>query len=61
MAAYPTLPQNLIRCKTGDGAEELLHPLPARGDLVRFVRRHSTHFIYDSETLSMVLKRSVNS
>jgi len=56
MAAYPTLPQNqFFRSQFGD--EDCLHPLPARGDLVRFVRRHSSHFIYDSETLSMVLKR----
>eukprot|EP00668_Euglena_longa_P006864 GGOE01008201.1.p1 GENE.GGOE01008201.1~~GGOE01008201.1.p1 ORF type:complete len:897 (-),score=110.54 GGOE01008201.1:631-3066(-) len=51
MEAYPTLPPN-----QGLLDIESTHPLPARGDLVRFVRRHSCFFVYDPDTLSLSLK-----
>jgi hypothetical protein len=36
---------------------ELQYPLPIRGDLVRFIRRHPLHFSYDSaqRTITLVL------
>eukprot|EP00667_Euglena_gracilis_P002686 EG_transcript_2691 len=51
MESYPTLPPNL-----GVHDLESVHPLPARGDLVRFVRRHACYFMYDPDTLSLSLK-----
>lgn len=50
MAAYPTLLEN--------SQSEAPVDLPARGDLVRFVRRHSAFFGYDAENLSILLKAS---
>eukprot|EP00667_Euglena_gracilis_P002328 EG_transcript_2328 len=50
--AYPTLPRNQPR----EGVAEPLYPLPARGDLTRFVRRHPNHFVYDKDNFSIILK-----
>jgi hypothetical protein len=46
MDAYPHLPQN-------DPTSLDYIPLPARGDLVRFTRRHPLYFVYDPDTLSI--------
>jgi hypothetical protein len=51
--AYPNLPQNQPREPGGNPP----YPLPARGDLTRFVRRHPTHFIYDKDNFSIILKQ----
>eukprot|EP00668_Euglena_longa_P036697 GGOE01047179.1.p1 GENE.GGOE01047179.1~~GGOE01047179.1.p1 ORF type:complete len:194 (-),score=53.28 GGOE01047179.1:151-732(-) len=51
MAVYPSLPGNL--CKP-DGSLEF--PLPPRGDLVRFVRRHPQHYSYDPSVFLISLK-----
>jgi hypothetical protein len=50
--AYPSLPQN----RTPDGGKEPPYPLPARGDLTRFVRRHPARFIYDKDNFSIILR-----
>jgi len=54
MDAYPTLPPNLALIQAGK--EDQIYPLPARGDLVRFVRRHPDNFFYDPDSLSMGLR-----
>jgi hypothetical protein len=54
MNAYPSLPPNCLPGASINGTP--VHALPARGDLVRFVRRHADRFVYDADTLSMGLK-----
>ena len=43
--AYPHLPGNRVN---PDGYLEF--PLPPRGDIVRFVRKHRSLFLYDDDT-----------
>ena len=47
ITAYAELPQN------GPGTDV---PLPPRGDLVRFIRRHPQVFQYDSQEFIVTLK-----
>jgi hypothetical protein len=50
--AYPTLDENAARMRRNDPPI----PLPPRGDLVRFVKRHPSFFDYDAKTLRIMLK-----
>jgi len=54
MAQYPHLPGNVL---LPDGSLEF--PLPPRGDLVRFVKRHPQYFTYDQSLFLIGLKSTL--